>query len=129
MISQNIVFIWRGVGIAYVSASNVHVYDEYAAVVDFRQRTASSLLVIKPKVLNEALQWRSHRRVEVQSYVNQTEHANRIYNAIYFTFVERHFRSKNHAHSHGGVLWGSAPHDFFGSLPHLLCPEIFVLNI
>jgi len=84
MISQSIVFIWSGVGIAYVSVSYVHVYDKYAAVVDFRQSTATSLLVIKPKVVNEALQWRSHRWVKVQSYVNQTEHANRLYNAIYF---------------------------------------------
>jgi len=31
------------------------------------------LVVIKPKAVTEALQWRSQRRVQAQSYVNQTE--------------------------------------------------------
>jgi len=31
------------------------------------------LLVIKQKVAKEALQWSSERRVQVQSYVNQSE--------------------------------------------------------
>jgi len=30
-------------------------------------------LVIKPKVVKEAVQWRSERRVQMQSYVNQNE--------------------------------------------------------
>jgi len=36
-------------------------------------RPLSLPLVIKPKVVKEALQWRSQRLAQVQSYVNQTE--------------------------------------------------------
>ena len=41
IISQSILFIWMSVGIANVSPNYVHVYDEYAAVVDIRQCTAT----------------------------------------------------------------------------------------
>jgi len=49
-----------------------------------------------PKVVKEALQCRSERRAQVQSYVNQTEMTSEL-NLLrnYFTRVERHFHSKN----------------------------------
>jgi len=43
MKSQSILFIYRGVGIVDVSPNYVHVYDEYAAVVEIRQCTATTL--------------------------------------------------------------------------------------
>jgi len=53
-------------------------------------------LVIKPKVVKEALQWISERRAQVQSYVNQTELTSEVnLQKSCFTLVERHFRSKN----------------------------------
>jgi len=53
-------------------------------------------LVIKPKVVKEALQWRFERRAQVLTYVNQTEMTSEInFQCNYFTLAERHFRSKN----------------------------------
>ena len=53
--------------------------------------------VIKPTVVKESLQWRSERRAQVQSYVNQPEITSEFnfltYNAK--SLVERHFGSKN----------------------------------
>jgi len=53
-------------------------------------------LVIKPKVLQEALQWRSERREQVQCYVNRTELTSELnLQCNYFALVERHFPLKN----------------------------------
>jgi len=64
---------------------------------------------------------------KLRSYVNQTEQANWTYNAIHFTLVERHFRSKNQARSHRGIR-EQLPTNFCAP-QILLCPEKFVSNI
>jgi len=52
--------------------------------------------VIEAKIAKEVLQWRSERRVQVQSCVNQTELTSELnLQGNYFIRVERHFRSKN----------------------------------
>jgi len=52
-------------------------------------------LVITPRVVKVALQWRSKRRAQMQSYVNQTELPSELnLRCNYFTLVERHFLSK-----------------------------------
>jgi len=54
------------------------------------------LLVIKPRVVKDALQCRSQGRAQVQSYVNQTELTSKMnLRSNYCTLVERLFRSKN----------------------------------
>ena len=64
-------------------------------MVDIRQCTATSRNQ-ETKVVKEALQWISERRVQGQSYVNQTELTNELnVQGNYFIRVERHFRSKN----------------------------------
>jgi len=53
-------------------------------------------LVIKPKFAVKALLWGSERRVQVQSYVNQTELTRELsLKCNYFSLVEGNFRSKN----------------------------------
>jgi len=52
--------------------------------------------LVKPKVVKEALLWRSKRRAQVQSYVNQIEMTRELnLQCNYLTLVERHFCSKN----------------------------------
>jgi len=64
-------------------------------VLDITQSTANSL-VIMPKVVKQALQWRSKWPAQVQSYVNQTELTSELsLQCNYFNFVERRFYSKN----------------------------------
>jgi len=64
-------------------------HKQYATVVDIRQCAAIPVpLVIEPKTV----QWRSERRGQVQSYVNQTELASESnLQRNYFALVERHF--------------------------------------
>jgi len=51
-------------------------------------------IVIKPKVVTEALQCKV--RAQVQSYVSQTELTSKLnLQRNYVALVERHFRSKN----------------------------------
>jgi len=61
MQTQSILFIWRGVGIANVSPNYVMLWQTLDSV--------PLRIVIKPKILKEALQWRFERGAQVESYV------------------------------------------------------------
>jgi len=81
MISQSIVFIWRGVGIANVSLN--------AAVVDIRQCAATTRNWAENSKESSAMEiWAASASGKLHSCVNQTEQANLTYNAIYFTLVK-----------------------------------------
>ena len=124
MISQSILFIWRGMGIANVSPNYVHVYDQYA--VWWILGSVPLPLVIEPKILKEALSsgmeiWAGSASGKSRSYVNQTEQANWTYSGIYFTLVKvnatfvprtRLLACKGVGHS------GAGPSKFFVLLPN-----------
>jgi len=81
-------FIWRGVDIAHVSPTT-SMFVTNSMLLCWKLDSVPLPVAIKPKVVNEALQWRSERPAQVRSSVNQTELTSELnlqYN--YFTLVE-----------------------------------------
>jgi len=66
-------------GVAHVSPDYAHVYD-HSLLLWLTLDRAPLPLLIKPKVVKEALQWRSEWQVQVQSYFNQTELTSELWN-------------------------------------------------
>jgi len=83
------------VGVVHVSPSYVHVMSN-SMLLWWTSDSVTLPLVIKPKVVKEALQWRSERQAQVQSYVDETHVTRELkLQCNYFTLVERHFCSKD----------------------------------
>ena len=74
-------------------------------------------IVIKPKILKEALPWSFERRAQVESYVlpqsNRTSGLNLQCNILHSCKSARHFRSKDQAPSHGARHSRAGPPKIF----------------
>ena len=57
--------------------------DDYGLLLWWTLDSVPPPLVIKPKVVKEAVQWRSERRVQMQSYVNQNEMTSELWSWTY----------------------------------------------
>jgi len=59
--------------VTHVPLGSYALGDDYGLLLWWTLDSVPPPLVIKPKVVKEAVQWRSERRVQTQSYVNQNE--------------------------------------------------------
>jgi len=85
-------------------------------------------LVIKPKILKEALQWRSERWAQVERYVVTSIKRNKRIepvqcNVLHSCKSERHFRSKDQTPSHGAGHSGPELPKFFCASPKFFCAQ------